>query len=497
MKYTQVRFKIFFKKNRTFPLASIELALSQPLLSQGLAPFDNPKGSSRLVDLFHKTLQPSFSYKDRLSHHVAPMCVKVILGIGGALGRIPLIPLALNFQKQIPFIGPIFAATNFVSYSAYLVWASSMMVDKLFYRFMVQDQNTLSGSCSKVALLGFSIISGSIAQVPYFILSYDYNKQTPYMVALNALDVTLPIYSLHMMSSNVLLLFHSSQIEKKLNQIKDLLCQRLQLRMNYMRNTKISDEMLSAITNVATPDLKANLVMDLLAQDPMIPSTKTTSTVSQKSAYCLGTILLCVQMAWFAYLCEKGIDKVSSNIPLKVFFCAYVVIANIALTQFVLVGSSFQAIRGVSNLTCCKSPSLHISETLFPNAALIFRILSVIISATAFIPAATMSQDYLVESLFWPSTILYGLGFALMDYLPLRELLSDTASLAVLMKKDSPHKTLLSQYTQLEELKSIVEHADAKTLARFLLSTSSSEGTLNLLEEASVSIQELQDYVRL
>lgn len=454
---------------------------------------------SRIFELFQDTLKKDFALSKSLKWSTGARAFKIILGAGGMLGRIPLIPLSLDFNKMIPVLGSISAGSNFISYSAYLIWASSKMINQMTFSIKSDEglQKNILGNWKKIALLAFNILNGITAQIPYFVLSYDYNPQKPLMVLLNALDVTLPIYSLQLLSTNHITSFTSSSLEKKLASLKSALSCSLQKALN----TMIKEPATFFIPELNDPHLTTHQKLDALFLK--IDSIEATSTFQQPSkidhainlsSKSLGIFLLSVQMAWFALLCKQGMEKVTSNEGLIISFCLYVIICNIALTHFVLIGSSHQALSGIKHLFKGLKPT-YLSEVLSPKASLVAKIFSVVICSSAIIPAAQMSKDYLPEYLYYPSTLSYGLGFVLMDYLPLRDLLNDAITF-YLTKNGTDHQKQIFQLAhQIEEVKSVIDNSNLKSLALFLLKIEQSTFCRHFLYQHQITTADLCQYV--
>lgn len=454
---------------------------------------------SRIFELFQDTLKSDFTLSKSLKWSLSAKTLKIILGIGGMLGRIPLIPLSLDFNKTIPVLGSISAGSNFISYSAYLIWASSRMINQITYSFKSDEflHKQSLGNWKKIALLAFNILNGMTAQIPYFVLSYDYNPQKPMMVLLNALDVTLPIYSLQLLITTHVASFNTSSLEKKLASLKSELSCSLQKALSIMIKDptsvfihELNDQHLTTEQKLDTLFLK----IGSLEASAVVQQTSKIDQAINLSSKALGIFLLSVQMAWFALLCKQGMEKISSNEGLIVSFCLYVIICNIALTHFVLIGSSHQALSGIKHLFQGSTPT-YLCESLAPKASLVAKIFSVVICSSAIIPAAQMSKDYLPASLYYPSTFSYGLGFVLMDYLPLRDLLNDAITLYLTQKGTDQQKQILKLAHQMEELKSIIDNSNLKSLALFLLKIEQSTFCRHFLHQHQINIADLCQYV--
>jgi hypothetical protein len=472
----------------TIPLLQIESGEQKmPVLSQT---------ESKIYELVVPHLSLSTPHEKKIIHNPLALILKTTLGLGGILGRIPLIQLSLNFEKQIPGLGAVFAATNFVSYSAYLVWASSLMVNQIFTTFALHTAKVTQTSslCKKATLLAFNICNGCIAQIPYLILSWDYNPTKPYLVGLNAMDVTLPIYSLQLMTSQKFLGFNLKPFEKKILTLQSILIKKLE----WLITKHIETDSSPSIFNLDSKDKSMrcihllNVLNSLEFSEPstgLNPFDKATLIASN----ICGFFLMSLQLAWLALLCNQGLSKVTDNKGLIGFFCVYVVICNWALTQMVLIASTHQVLKSSQSLLF-KNTNTYLSQRLAPKAALICKIATVIICLTPFIPAAQMSIDYLPKEWIWPSTIGYGLGFALMDYLPMRELSEDIILLVLsnFGDDDKKHQILMSK--NLQYITSIFKHADLVAISCFLLKFESHPFIKGLLEKNEISLNGLMDY---
>jgi hypothetical protein len=447
----------------------------------------------------HLTLenyQPS-----QIIHSKKAILIKTVLAIGGLLGRVPLIPLSTRFHPEVPFLGACFAATNFISYSAYLVWATSKMTNELSVSFHISESSTLhpQETLRKASLLAFNIINGCVAQVPYLILSWDYNKSQAFMVGFNALDVTLPIYSLQMMTTQHNFLCKKSLLLSKVLSLKTCVISKIQERVNQL----IKDDPNAAIQFLQDCDKSStsyDRVEKLLCFILSNKEAETTVSLPSKSekikkttAQALGLGLLGIQLAWFSLLCTQGVKIITPNPVAISAACIYVIICNIALTHFVLIGSSYQAIHGLQK-TCQKKPFTYISERLIPHYSLAAKVFSVFISITALIPAAQMSKDYLPESLFWPSTLGYGLGFVFMDYYPLRVLSEEALKLGISYLGTKEQKQILFSCNQIERMKHLFEYSSPVSFAKLLYKFHYLEQVQKALQESDLSIKDLCDF---
>lgn len=453
---------------------------------------------SQVFDLFKKTLVKDFCPSQSLKWTNTATSFKALLGIGGALGRIPLIPLSLDFNKSIPCLGSISAASNFISYSSYLIWASSKMINQITFSLKANDTTSTNmvKNCKIISLLTFNILNGFIAQIPYFILSYDYNPQNAYMVTLNAMDVTLPIYSLQLLTTQYTAYFGQTSLEKQLTILRSNLSLNLQQNLTRL----IEDPNSFSFDEFHSDYLSIEEKLEALFNKTEIATPTSININSCKADYyillsakVIGILLLSVQMAWLAFLCKQGLEKITSNAGIIGCFCVYVTICNLALTHFVLIGSSLQAINGIKHLFTKKKPT-YLAESLVNKSSVIAKIFSIAICASAIIPAAQMSKDYLPNYLYYPSTLLYGLGFVFMDYLPLRELLNDAITYYLSKKGTDEEKKTIAIYSQIEELKNIVDNSNLKSLARFLLKADQVPFFKNLLSKYDLTYDQLFEY---
>lgn len=433
-----------------------------------------------------------------VTHACIPVCLKVILSIGGFLGRIPLLPLSLKFQAQIPFIGITCAATNFVSYSSYLVWASCNMVDQIARDlFFSKDKKNCCDRIKKTSLLAINIINGVFAQIPYFILSWDYNPAAPYLVALNAMDVTLPIYSLFLMTEQIGRRLNKSQRALKLAAIKNDLVFQCQNLLTHMIQGTQNDSLtfFEKLTKVNDEDLQLNMFLMHLAVFKTMPTQVNRQTNCMiKTAKTLGIILMLVQAAWYGFLSYQGTSKLISNDAVNTLIAAYVVVCNIALVHFVLVNASSSFLNGCSTVFQKKSKPSFLSENLAPLSSRLLKLACVILALTAFVPAIQMTEDYLNDKLFWPSSILYGLGFALMDYYPMRAL-SDDFMLTILKRFGTEQsKLMIKTYNKILDVKEAFNASNHNSIREFLIKNSHLHTISTLLEKHNLDFEELESF---
>lgn len=433
-----------------------------------------------------------------ISARLTPLCLKTILSIGGLLGRVPLIPLSLKFQSQIPEIGRAFAATNFISYSSYLVWASCSMIDQISRSFILDatKQSCLT-RLKKIALICFNCLNGTLAQVPYFILSWDYNPQAHYLVALNAMDITLPIYSLFLMTDKLANQCHSQTQSHEIASLKQDLISQCQNLLDHIIQKSDQDtvEFFEKLTRVSDEDLKLNMFLMHLAVFKTVPQAAAFHTdCFKKSAFIMGSVLMLVQAAWFGFLSYQGSSKVISSEAINGMIAAYVIVCNIALVHFVLVNSSSSFLHGLRHLCQTHTKPTFLSETLAPVSSRIFKLVCVLFAATAFIPAIVMSQDYLVKELVWPSSVLYGLGYALMDYYPMRAL-SDDLILSLIRRLGSGRsKQSVQVYDKIKEIKEAIAASDPKTFHNFLYKHSHLRSLSTLFRKHQIESDDLDSF---
>jgi hypothetical protein len=447
----------------------------------------------------HLTLQTSPS---KVTHNCKMIALKTILSLGGILGRVPLIPLSSEFHKEIPGLGIVFAASNFVAFSSYLVWSSIKMIDQMSLTMAISEhvQTKSYERCRKITSLAFSVINGIFAQVPYFFLSWQYNAHKPYMITFNALDIVPPIYSLNLILTRQFTAQAYSVNEKKILDFKKYLLDKINEKLIALRDGdgRSVIQTFIDIESISDPSDRVISFFDSMTSEYTVRVIEENPCVldfKYASAKLIGLLLMSVQLFWAAFLSYKGTSLVTTNTTLIGLVSLYVVVCNIALTRFVLIKSTYQLINATQKL-CVKDRSYnYLCERLFPKTSAVARIISLCLVMTAFIPALTLSNDFIPEAFVLPSTVLYGIGFALMNYLPVRDLLDVACRLVVKRLGNADDRTCLRTYEQVESVKRIIENSSAESLAIFLLKTEGYPGISLAMHRFDLNIESLQSFI--
>lgn len=449
---------------------------------------------------------------DQASHHLTvrnfsfspikfskkALILKTALSVGGLLGRIPLINISKDFETQIPGLGSAFAATNFLALGSFFVWASCHIVNQSSLTFAITESSKTSSKeiCKKTALLAFNIFNGFVSLIPSLIISWDYNRSQPYLIAFSALDATSPIYSLQLLTNEILSRSKQTLIEKKILKLKSHLTINLDQLIEKQKQAPVVvlQDFFDLADKTQSIEKRFDALLTLISNDALChiePSASCLETSKYRLSHVLGFILLGIQLAGLAVISYQGLGKITDNSYLKTAMSSYVVVCNMFLMGLLLQETSYKLLNGVHKLFQKKPTYTYISERVAPSAALVARIFTFCICLPAFVPAAQVSMDHLSKELFWPTTVGYGLGFVLMDYSPLRELLDDGIGICVKKFAKEPAKYEYLIYKQLSEINQIFKSAKADSMARLLLKFSCHPQVKDLLTQHSLSIDDL------
>jgi hypothetical protein len=416
------------------------------------------------------------SYKCSIKQSLKARCIKVIFCLGGILGRVPLVPISSSFQSQNPPAAWIAAISNFIAFSSFIVWSTIKMVDNtaLSLSTTEQEQSITFDRCRKLSILAFNTLNGFMAQIPSLYLSWNYNPGHAFMVGFNALDIVPPVYSLNIMLSEKLSNVAFSQNQKKLVDLKKDLISKIETKMKALaqgNNLSFVDAIRNLVL-IEVPELKIGHFLELIYSESSVDLVEDNPCVQDfkaSVAQLIGYLLLSVQVFWSAFLTYKGVGLVTDNTGLNGFICLYVVICNIALTRFVLVKSTYLMVNSLK-VPCKKQTHYsYICDRIAPLSGIVAKVVCIFLASCSFIHAAKLSQDFLPEAFVAPSAMTYGLGLAVMNYLPLRELSHGLTVRLIERFGSEVQQGQIEAYTKLSDIKKLIESSSVDSLAFFLL----------------------------
>jgi hypothetical protein len=458
-------------------------------------PIPNFSTQSKIYDLLIPFFQNE-PVKDDLRSSRVVRCLKISTSIGAVLARIPLIPLSLNFEQEVKGVGITCAVFNMISFSSYLAWSSKDMIDHVFYGLKTLENGSIK-SCDRCKTIGFialSLISGLASQVPYLFLAYKYNPENKGMVFLSALDVIPPVYSIYLLLHQTFKKSICSHAAQKILRAKKFLLERLDLRLQEIIDGKIDTSEFELMLNseMSIQDSMNYFFQDLISDpldaghiNPCIHFSKL------KAAQFLGFFLIVTQLFWTGFLSYQGVNQLTSNkAALSVIFI-YVIISNLALTRFVMVGSIYKVINSMT-FYCMRDRSYnYISERLKPRLSFFLSAFVLAMASASFVPALTLSYDFLDQRFFLYSAIPYGLALITMNYLPLKNLVNTSICYGINRFGTEDEKKEVKIYDHYKSVKKIIENSSYESLGLLMLKMSELPIFVQIMNRFSISLDEL------
>lgn len=401
---------------------------------------------------------------------------KCSLSLGVLVGRVTLVPVSLKFFPSQDALGIAVASGNFAAFGSYYVWSCLNMVDEIALS-LKSDETYQTKSCEKlrkILTISFNIINGAAAQLPFFYLSWNYNRQAHWLLSFNAFDVVVPIYSMHLLFKKNIVNAAYSPAGKKVLEFKKKLIEKIDSKLQALIQAPSPSitRLFTDMDQIVDPLDKVGRFFDMLFSeqpDEIFSDNPFITDVRQKTANLIGLLLLYVQIFWCGYLCYLGMSEWTSQPELTGFACIYVIVANIALLRFVMIRSSNQLINATHRLLFTRKPYSYINERIFPKTSLIVRLAALALAACAAVPASVMSEDFMPKALILPSTITYGISLGLLNYLPTRDLLDKVSTKFLNPLANDQEKIELKVHKQLSSIKKIIQNTSPESLALFLL----------------------------
>jgi hypothetical protein len=435
-------------------------------------------------------------FSDDLRSSKLVKCAKTLSTAGAIFARVPLLPLSLNFNPEIKGFGTTIACFNMISYSSFLMWSSKDMIDHVFYSLKTSEHRQIKGHelCRKISVLTLSVISGLASQVPYFFLAWKYNPNNKFMIALSAFDLIPPVYSLYLLLNHTFSKYVCSVATGKILKVKKYFLERLEIKLQEVINGSHldSEEDNELNGDITTVDKMNHFFLELMhdpvdyeLEDPVL------KFFNMKTSQILGTVLVCTQLFWTGYLSYLGVNQFTNNdIELGLIF-SYVIISNLALTRFVMINSLYKMLNAITRLCSKKSSYNYISERLMPKTTAILRLFVLIIASASFIPAITLSEDFIDKKYSMLSYIPFGIALAFMNYLPLKNMVNTAVCYGIGYFGTSEQKKELKIYDKYKSLKRIIENSTPESLGVFLLKVSEESTFTRILERFELSSYDL------
>lgn len=455
---------------------------------------------SKIYDLLVPFFE-TYARRDDLRSSKLVRASKWVTTVGACMARIPLLPLSLNFHPEIKGLGVAIACLNMVSFSSFLMWSSKDMIDHVFYSLKTSEhkQTKTYELCRKISVLSLSVLSGLASQVPYFFLAWKYNPNNKAMIALSSFDLIPPVYSLYLLLNHGLSKYACSYTTQKILKLKKYFVERIDLKLNEIINGSHYEAECDCDLNgdITTLDKINHFFLELM-HDPIDyeldkPGCEFTK---KKLSQILGAVLICTQLFWTGFLSYQGVDQFTNNkVELGMIF-SYVIICNLALTRLVMVNSLYKMINALS-YTCSKRKKYNfISERLMPKTTIILKLFVLVVASASFIPAITLSYDFLDNQYAVLSYIPYGLALVFMNYLPLKNLVNTTVCYGIDKLGDLEQKKELKIYDHYKSLKRIIENSTPESLGIFLLKMSEQPTFARILEKFDLASHELYSLLK-
>lgn len=462
---------------KIFPYHNI---LDQPLLEEKLSRyFTQDRGLElKLYRKILETLEPQISRKARCHRRCRVLAPKTILALGACLGRVPLIGISTKFEPVSEALSIVFAACNFISMANFLILSSNKQIDHASLSWDLIEKTRLSRCdfVKKVTLLTLSALNALAAISAYALLSWDYNKQQPYMLCLNATDLILPTCLLYMLFCKALEELKKNATLKTLSSIKQDILERIDQKLALcleQKDTMLVDMFFDISRSVDTDTKMTYIMHGILSRHPQHQSEddKIYKKVGRMFKGMFSSALLLSQTSQTAYLSYKALQRFKAPEAVCISACVYIALCNIGLLYKVLFKSMDKCLDEAWHFFCLSPQKTSLLAATNPLISRINLIASFALGLCSFVVAMQISKDYLPQNLLWPSTILYGLGLSLLGSMSLKSTLDDVTLSAIKKTSSQPINPHLEIYEKLLAIKKLFQAIDNKDLALFLLRT--------------------------
>jgi hypothetical protein len=131
-----------------------------------------------------------------------------------------------------------------------------------------------------------------------------------------------------------------------------------------------------------------------------------------------------------------------------------------------------------------------------PKTSAILRLFVLVVASASFIPAITLSEDFLDKNFRMLSYIPFGIALFFMNYLPLKNMVNTTVCYGIDRFGSLEQKKELKIYDQYKSLKRIIENSTPESLGIFLLKMSEQPTFLRILEKFELTQHELYALIK-
>lgn len=430
--------------------------------------------------------------------HIA-IALKTIILLGSLAGRVPLIPLSLKFEKELSALSITLAVANFIVFSNFIARNSINSVNKLATHVGLQEKTRFKGldTCKKACLVAFSLLNALAAISSYGVLSWDYNKNQPYMLCLNATDLILPVFCLYTLLDHLSAFCKKDPTYKRLINLQNDLCRHIDERISsHIQGFDFrTEDLFIDITRSVDTEAKMSYFFHNVFTNPSLLDPEPNQCVKFSRlalSTSLATALTGIQVMWVCFLAYIGLQRLNLEDAALVTILSYICLCNIALTSHYIFKSTFKEVQRFNPLICKKQPIFHPLDYIAPMTSKLISLAAFLLSACSFAPAMQMSQDYLPKNLLLPSTMLYGLSFTMINYLPMKKTLQNLALRLFKLNIHPQQQKYLDLYQRLKDARYLFQNADTKDFALFVLNTQGITPIRQLMQKHHIAKLELQ-----
>ncbi len=431
------------------------------------------------------------------------MTLKTIFSIGGVVGRIPYIPQFIEAGGDNLILQRFFTGMGFTVFSPENIWVAIRVVNTTMLKLKTSEkfESNHNSLLPRIGGVAGVILAGIGAQIPLFALSWFYNQDHPWMVSLNATDVIMPIFSLYLLAQSKLLPRCLSEPERKALKLNHGLVQRLNdNRISYITNQNVREKLDSFLNildisedeeSMKLQKLIGRLIktLDTETQEPMACSP--CNRVAKNSAIAVGLFLTIVQLLWLGMFTYEGASQLTQNEVVIWALVVYAVFCNAALIQMLFVETCSQGIESAGSLLSGRIQKSYVTETTAPIASTVAKVICVVLSGFAYIASSRVSYDYLNPPYQLPSAIILSAAYITVTYLPMREL-SDWILQEWTKLRGSPEEKAYTERSQrLLDLQEYIGSCSPQSTAKFLLSLEESDETRAMLENTTLTKEDL------
>lgn len=359
--------------------------------------------------------------------------IAVVSGMGA---RVPFIRVNLAYRSD-PF-GIVLAINSAVSFGSVVSWCFLNMIHDKLRPLSEQEKRLLESQQSmrkcrllfRVTRIGIEALIGMIAQVPLAYMAYAYNSKNVYYPTLVlVVDSAYPIYSLDLTAEEISGKKRLNQLERHLANIKQKFINKLEgARANLAslpKEDKISllDELegIKELSHCPNPSKK---YLGIVFRHSLTPKPTTNRIIKTgRVVPLMGGTVLGVSQLIFAWMLSYQAAKIFfDNDPICIGWAVFVVLCNLYLTFFVMLGTSMN-LYDVGIKCLRRAPPKTLVGSLYPKIQITLRIASAAVSLLSFSGPLKIAQDYfsgnfgifmqvtsVIASLFIAGTAMFSLA---------------------------------------------------------------------------------------